>query len=188
MDKGLNAAALGCLARRILFGAAILVAAGQSALAAPTTLVCSSSNNGSLGPDVFELNEAQRSVTITFSSFRANNGDVKPGRSSGVLPATFTPNAITISNSADGTVNVVPMFFGNVDTGGQRATEALQANELDWDAYPVHGNDHVTPACRSSGPSQPDWTRNIGRRTEWTNKIGCRRQSRDMQSQLRSMH
>lgn len=109
MDKSLAAVAgkkrWAGSARQIILGAAILMAAGQSALAASTTLVCSSSNNGSLGPDVFELNEAQRSATITFSSVRANNGDILPGRSSGVLPATFTPNTITISSAAYGTVN-----------------------------------------------------------------------------------
>jgi len=109
MDKGLNAVAtkerwLG-FARQIALGVAILIPAGQTALAGPTTLVCNSSNNGSLGPDVFDLNESQRSVTITFSSVRANSGDISPGKSSGALPATFTPNTITISHSAYGTVN-----------------------------------------------------------------------------------
>ena len=109
MGKGLNAVAVKgrgvSFAGQILLGTAILVAASQPAPAAQTKLVCSSSNNGSLGPDVFDLNEAQHSATITFSPVRANNGEILPGRSSGVLPATFTPNTITISSSAYGTVN-----------------------------------------------------------------------------------
>jgi len=109
MGKSLNAVAVKerrlSLMQQILLGMAIVVAANQPALAAQTKLVCSSSNNGSLGPDVFDLNEPQHSATITFSPVRANSGDILPGRSSGVLPATFTPNTITISSSAYGTVS-----------------------------------------------------------------------------------
>jgi hypothetical protein len=76
----------------------------------------------------------------------------------------------------------------NGNIGGQRETEELQAHMLDWDVCRVHGNDHVALGCRSRCPNQPEWTRSIGRGPEWTNKIGCWRQSSDMQSQLRSMH
>ena len=60
------------VAQRALLGAAILVMASQTALAAPTTLVCR--RNGSLGPDVFTLNEAKRTVTIAFAANRNDDG------------------------------------------------------------------------------------------------------------------
>src|ERR1700732_3916170 len=76
----------------------------------------------------------------------------------------------------------------NGNKGNQRETEALQADMFDWDACPVHGNDHGASACRPGNSSQPEWTRSIDREPERTNKIGCWRQPGDMQGQLRSMH
>ncbi len=98
-DKGVVAekARWAIIARRALLGAAILITASQSALAAPTTLVCH--RNGSLGPDVFTLNEAHRTVTIAFAAEQQNgNGIISRPRSAGPLSATFTDNSITISH------------------------------------------------------------------------------------------
>ena len=83
------------VAGRAVLGAAILITAGQTVLAAPTTLVCH--RNGSLGPNVFTLNEAQRTVTIAFAAEQNDNGSVTPPRSVGPLSATFTDDSITIS-------------------------------------------------------------------------------------------
>jgi hypothetical protein len=93
------------IAARMLLGLAILVMAGQAAMAQTVTLACSSRNNGSLGPDLFVLNEAQNSVTIAFAAVQHNDGSVGPARSSGPLPATFAPAAITISTNDYGAVN-----------------------------------------------------------------------------------
>lgn len=97
-DKGIAAekARWAIVAPRALLGAAILVMAGQTALAAPTTLVCRRS--GSLGPDVFTLNETQRRVTIAFAAEQNDNGSVTPPRLVGPLSATFTDDSITISH------------------------------------------------------------------------------------------
>jgi hypothetical protein len=84
-------------ARRALFAAAILMTASQMAMAATTTLSCRSNNNGSLGPDLFELNEAKSSITIKFSPARGNAGTATPARTEGPYHATFTPNTITVS-------------------------------------------------------------------------------------------
>jgi hypothetical protein len=101
MDKDMDAIAgkarWAIVARRALLGAIILVMASQTAFAAPTTLVCRRSNNGSLGLDVFTLNEVQRTATIAFAAIRNDDGSVGPPRSSGPLSATFTPDTITIS-------------------------------------------------------------------------------------------
>jgi hypothetical protein len=96
MDTIADKARWTIIARRALLGAAILIAASQTALAAPTTLVCR--RNGSLGADVFTLNEAQRTVTIAFAASQNNDGSVSPARSPGPLSATFTDNSITISH------------------------------------------------------------------------------------------
>src|SRR5665647_391727 len=100
MDKDMDAIAgkarWAIVARRALLGAAILVMASQTTLAAPTTLVCRGS--GSLGLDVFTLNEVQRTVTIAFAAVRNNDGSVSPPRSTGPLSATFTDDSITISH------------------------------------------------------------------------------------------
>lgn len=84
------------VARRALLGAAILIAASETVLAAPTTLVCH--RNGSLGPNVFTLNEAQRTVTIAFAAEQNDNGSVTPPRLVGPLSAKFTDDSITISH------------------------------------------------------------------------------------------
>ena len=84
------------VAQRALLGAAILVMASQTALAAPTTLVCR--RNGSLGPDVFTLNEAKRTVTIAFAANRNDDGSLLPAILTGPLSATFTDDSITISH------------------------------------------------------------------------------------------
>ena len=96
MDAIADKARWAIVARRALLGAAILIAASQTALAAPTTLVCR--RNGSLGPDVFTLIEAQRTVTIAFAAAQNNDGSVSPARSPGPLSATFTDDSITISH------------------------------------------------------------------------------------------
>lgn len=96
MDAIADKAGWAIVARRALLGTAILIAASQIALAAPTTLVCR--RNVSLGPDVFTLNEAQRTVTIAFAAARNDDGSVSPARSPGPLSATFTDDSITISH------------------------------------------------------------------------------------------
>jgi len=96
MDAIAGKARWAIVARRALLGAAILVMASQTTLAAPTTLVCRGS--GSLGLDVFTLNEVQRTVTIAFAAVRNNDGSVSPPRSTGPLSATFTDDSITISH------------------------------------------------------------------------------------------
>jgi hypothetical protein len=96
MDAVAEKARGAVVARRTLLGAAILIAAGQTALAAPTTLVCH--RNGSLGPNVFTLNETRRTVAIAFAAEQNDDGSVTPPRSAGPLSATFTDNSITISH------------------------------------------------------------------------------------------
>ena len=100
MDKDMGAIAEKArwtiVAQRTLLGAAILVMASQTAVAAPTTLVCRGS--GSLGLDVFTLNEVQRTVTIAFAVAQNNDGSVSPARLTGPLSATFTDDSITISH------------------------------------------------------------------------------------------
>lgn len=96
MDAIAGNARWAIVARRALLGAAILVMASQTTLAAPTTLVCRGS--GSLGLDVFTLNEVQRTVTIAFAAVRNNDGSVSPPRLTGPLSATFTDDSITISH------------------------------------------------------------------------------------------
>jgi len=84
--------------RKILILSLIsLSALSGVAFAAPTMLICRSNNNGSLGPDLFEINEAQRSVTIKFSPERGNGGTAVPARTEGPYHATFTSNTITVS-------------------------------------------------------------------------------------------
>jgi hypothetical protein len=88
----------GSATRRALFATAILLTTSQMAMAAGSTmLVCRSNNNGSLGPDLFELNEAKSSITIKFSPARGNAGTATPARTEGPYHATFTPNTITVS-------------------------------------------------------------------------------------------
>jgi hypothetical protein len=88
----------GAAARRALFTTAILLTISQMAMAAGSTmLVCHSNNNGSLGPDLFEINEAKSSVTIKFSPARGNEGTATLARTEGPYHATFTPNTITVS-------------------------------------------------------------------------------------------
>lgn len=100
MEKDIDAIAekarWAIVAQRALLGVAILTAASQATLAAPTVLVCR--RNGSLGLDVFTLNEVQRTVTIAFAAAQNNDGSVSPARSSGPLSATFTDDSITISH------------------------------------------------------------------------------------------
>lgn len=110
-----------------------LAAISPMAVAAGSTmLVCKSNNNGSLGPDLFELNEAKSSVTIKFSPARGNVGTAVPARSLGPLHATFTPTTITASSNANGLTStyVINRVAGSVTVS--HVSDNLVRGHSEW--------------------------------------------------------
>ena len=87
------------VARRALLGAAILIAASQIALAAPTTLVCHNDSRPG-DPDItVDLNDAKGTATINNPAYYMPNGNLSPvfvpASSAGPFAAKFDARTIT---------------------------------------------------------------------------------------------
>ncbi len=87
------------VARRALMGAAILIAAGQTALAAPTTLVCHNDSRPSDPDMTVDLNEAKGAAAINYPAYYMPNGNLSPvfvpASSAGPFAAKFDARTIT---------------------------------------------------------------------------------------------
>jgi hypothetical protein len=140
MSKDVNTAAekarWASAVRRTLWGMVILVTASQTALAASTTLVCSTGNPREASPTTIDLNEAQSSVTIHFGSTQCPGctPDPIPGRTAGPLTAKFAKNAITFaerpdSRSFDYTINRLTGIVG------VNETQQGQPYHTDWTCH-----------------------------------------------------
>jgi hypothetical protein len=91
------------IALRALLGMAVLVAACQTALADPTSLICDTTEPQYAGPATVDLNEAKSTVTIHFPGSKpAPPLPGPPAYTVGPSPATFSPTTITFTQPSSG--------------------------------------------------------------------------------------
>ena len=90
-----------CAGRRVLLGIALVAAASQPLLAAPTSLVCDSQSRPGDPAITIDLDEAKGTATLHFPARTLPSrppGHV-PAKSFGPFAAKFTPKEITFSHT-----------------------------------------------------------------------------------------